>query len=191
MVKVRTLPARQPVEQSSPAVTQSEPTFQTKMSLLEQRICTAIIRRVSSIDVYTFGNPYKWDTCITVRLDEDDPHDKRTIMDELCDDLRCDLDEAVWAMTCIDRTLYESHCVLPGKATLLQQEQIRQIAIKMMRCYAVASDDDMQKDLGEFESEEDQKLTNRTVKHVMILLEKNFQPIGYAGHMRYNLPDAE
>ncbi len=174
-MKWRTLPDHNAV--ISAAVVEDEPLdldYRSTRQLLEQRIVDRMVNFTASVSVETFGGPMKWDTCILVRLDEDDPYNRQTVLDEICADLQCDHDDIIWAMTSINETLKNFRLTLPKRLTEAGQVRVKEIAQKILLLYADSSsaEDDY---YTSSEDEREEKFVN-CVARVLIRLMQTQSP---------------
>lgn len=191
MAKVRTLPSYAPRDEAACARECAEELarlsqFKTKIQLLDNRLVEQMVESCS-ISVCTFGNLHTWDTCMLVEIDEDDPHNNRTVLDEVCGTLDCMQDEAIWAMTCIHISLEQQELVLPARMRDEQRDVVRRLAIVMLQEYGRSGQDDDY--FNENETEQEQEVVNETVRELLVLFKDRSQtPALYNGIIKYSFP---
>lgn len=191
IMKWRTLSDRDYDAATAAAAVKEDPLeldYRSTRQLLEQRIVDRMVNFTASISVDTFGGPMKWDTCILVRLDEDDPHNKQTVLDEICGDLQCDHDDIIWAMTSINETLRNFRMTLPVRLTEAGRVRVKEIAQKILLFYADSSSTEHDYYTSS-EDEREEKFMNCVARVMIRLMQSQSPPRLHDGPVQYCYAD--
>jgi hypothetical protein len=168
------------------------PCSKADAGILETRICNNIIDLTASIAVDTMGNDLTWDNSVMNCLDEPDEAQTRFVVDEMCDELNCDEDIVLQAMTCLRLICERRELVRVQCRGISDKESMRvlEVARKIIELYGLEQESGPPQEEDEETSEAAEDLAQNI--YGLLCMEHLFKTCQvYNGRVLYSCADRE